>query len=107
MKNVENREVKYGKDTISHEQVQPQNRKLILNVGGFSDYIYEGSSIKVKCPVKEFNKQRIYWTKNGERIMNSGECDRSITLNVINHPEMIPVHIKVSVNGALRIFHSR
>lgn len=65
----------------------PNHRKLTLNVGGFAN-LYEGTSIKVKCPTREFNRQRIHWTKDGQRIENNA-------------------HMKVSSNGALRIFHAR
>lgn len=49
----------------------PNHRKLTLNVGGFAN-LYEGTSIKVKCPVRNFNRQQIYWTKNGKKIKNNG-----------------------------------
>ncbi|KAK5980643.1 Ig domain-containing protein, partial [Trichostrongylus colubriformis] len=47
-----------------------------------------GTSIKIKCPRKNFDKKKIYWTKNGKRIRNDA-------------------HIKVSANGNLRLFHAR
>ncbi|CAD5206224.1 unnamed protein product [Bursaphelenchus okinawaensis] len=69
------------------DQTHPGHRRLTLNVGGYAN-LYEGTSIKVKCPVKNFEKQRIFWTKDGLKVKNSA-------------------HIKVSGNGALRIFHAR
>ncbi|VDP58747.1 unnamed protein product [Heligmosomoides polygyrus] len=54
-----------------------------------------GTSIKIKCPRKNFDKKKIYWTKNGKRIRNDG------------HILHIPAHIKVSANGNLRLFHAR
>ncbi|KAI6203526.1 Ig-like domain-containing protein [Aphelenchoides besseyi] len=66
---------------------RPEHRKLTLNIGGSAN-LYEGTSIKVKCPVRNFARNRITWTKNGRRIENNA-------------------HIKVSSNGALRIFHAR
>ncbi|KAI1722523.1 immunoglobulin domain-containing protein [Ditylenchus destructor] len=70
-----------------YDQSHPNHRKLTLNVGGYAN-LYEGTSIKVKCPVRNFNRQRIYWTKDGNKIVNNA-------------------HTKVSSNGALRIFHAR
>ncbi|CAD5208958.1 unnamed protein product [Bursaphelenchus xylophilus] len=69
------------------DQLHPGHRRLTLNVGGYAN-LYEGTSIKVKCPVKNFEKQRIFWTKNGIKVKNSA-------------------HMKVSGNGALRIFHAQ
>ncbi|KAI6182267.1 ADAMTS-like protein 1 [Aphelenchoides bicaudatus] len=67
------------------DQTQPEHRKLTLNVGGYAN-VYEGTSIKIKCPARNFARHKITWTKNGQRVENSA-------------------HIKVSSNGALRIFH--
>uniref|UniRef100_F1KU82 ADAMTS-like protein 3 n=1 Tax=Ascaris suum TaxID=6253 RepID=F1KU82_ASCSU len=69
------------------DQQQSHHRKLTLNVGGRAN-LYQGTSIKVKCPVRNFAKNKIEWTKDGKKIINNA-------------------HIKVSSNGALRIFHAR
>uniref|UniRef100_A0A1I8ANC8 Ig-like domain-containing protein n=1 Tax=Steinernema glaseri TaxID=37863 RepID=A0A1I8ANC8_9BILA len=69
------------------DQQQNHHRKLTLNVGGKAN-LYLGTSIKIKCPVRNFDKHKIVWTKNGKKIVNNA-------------------HIKVSSNGALRIFHAR
>ncbi|KJH45261.1 immunoglobulin domain protein [Dictyocaulus viviparus] len=62
-------------------------KKLTLGIGGVAT-LYQGTSIKIKCPRKNFDKKKIYWTKNGKRIRNDA-------------------HIKVSANGNLRLFHAR
>ncbi|VDN91583.1 unnamed protein product [Brugia pahangi] len=63
------------------------SRKLTLNIGG-SAKLFVGTSLKVKCPVRNYAKNKITWTKDGQKITNNA-------------------HIKVSSNGALRIFHAR
>ncbi|CAJ0584163.1 unnamed protein product, partial [Mesorhabditis spiculigera] len=62
-------------------------KKLTLGIGGVAT-LYQGTSLKIKCPRKNFDKKRIYWTKDGRRIRNDA-------------------HIKVSTNGNLRIKHAR
>ncbi|VDM95256.1 unnamed protein product [Thelazia callipaeda] len=62
------------------------SRKLTLNVGG-SAKLFLGTSLKVKCPVRNYAKNKIIWTKNGKPIENNA-------------------HVKISSNGALRIFHA-
>ncbi|PAV67769.1 hypothetical protein WR25_04264 [Diploscapter pachys] len=62
-------------------------KKITLSIGGEAT-LRQGTSIKIKCPAKKFNKKKIYWTKNGQRIKNDA-------------------HIKVSSNGNLRLFHAR
>ncbi|VDK33583.1 unnamed protein product, partial [Gongylonema pulchrum] len=68
-------------------QHREQNRKLTLNIGGNAK-LFVGTSLKVKCPVRNYTKSKIIWTKDGKKITNNA-------------------HIKVSSNGALRIFHAR
>jgi hypothetical protein len=51
----------------------PEHRKLTLNVGGFAN-VYEGTSIKIKCPARNFARHKITWTKNGQKVHNSGKC---------------------------------
>lgn len=55
------------------DQTQPEHRKLTLNVGGFAN-VYEGTSIKIKCPARNFARHKITWTKNGQKVQNSGEA---------------------------------
>lgn len=70
--NDENRvESRFNGVAPTFEQPEP-NRKLTLNVGGFAN-LYEGTSIKIKCPVRNFNRNKIVWTKNGEKVHNSGD----------------------------------
>ncbi|CAG9535093.1 unnamed protein product [Cercopithifilaria johnstoni] len=82
-----------GNDKISRpipnliQQPNGHNRKLTLNIGG-SAKLFVGTSLKVKCPVRNYAKNKIIWTKDGKKIINNA-------------------HIKVSSNGALRIFHAR
>ncbi|PIO68569.1 thrombospondin type 1 domain protein [Teladorsagia circumcincta] len=79
-----------GKPQLLTNRVFEQNaneRKLTLGIGGVAT-LYQGTSIKIKCPRKNFDKKKIYWTKNGKRIRNDA-------------------HIKVSANGNLRLFHAR
>ncbi|KAL3097571.1 hypothetical protein niasHT_023371 [Heterodera trifolii] len=71
-------------ETSSSER---KHRKLTLKVGGFAN-LYEGTSVKVKCPLKGGgDRRRIVWTKDDRRVENSPR-------------------LKVSANGALRIFHA-
>ncbi|EYC10688.1 hypothetical protein Y032_0054g2496 [Ancylostoma ceylanicum] len=79
-----------GKPQLLSNRVFEQNaseKKLTLGIGGVAT-LYQGTSIKIKCPRKNFDKKKIYWTKNGKRIRNDA-------------------HIKVSANGNLRLFHAR
>ncbi|CAD6184832.1 unnamed protein product [Caenorhabditis auriculariae] len=62
-------------------------KKLTIGIGGAAT-LYQGTSIKIKCPAKKFDKKKVYWTKNGKKIRNDA-------------------HIKVSGNGNLRVFHAR
>lgn len=64
-----------------------EQKKLTLGIGGVAT-LYQGTSIKIKCPAKKFDKKKIYWKKNGKKIKNDA-------------------HIKVSANGNLRVFHAR
>ncbi|CAI5438462.1 unnamed protein product [Caenorhabditis angaria] len=64
-----------------------EQKKLTLGIGGVAT-LYQGTSIKIKCPAKKFDKKKIYWKKNGKKIRNDA-------------------HIKVSGNGNLRLFHAR
>ncbi|KAI3413968.1 hypothetical protein GPALN_011438 [Globodera pallida] len=64
-----------------------KHRKLTLKVGGFAN-LYEGTSVKVKCPLRGGgDRRRVVWSKDGQRVANS-------------------LRLKVSANGALRIFHA-
>uniref|UniRef100_A0A914GW47 Serine racemase n=1 Tax=Globodera rostochiensis TaxID=31243 RepID=A0A914GW47_GLORO len=64
-----------------------KHRKLTLKVGGFAN-LYEGTSIKVKCPLRGGgDRRRVVWSKDGQRVANN-------------------LRLKVSANGALRIFHA-
>uniref|UniRef100_A0AAF5CYM2 EGF-like domain-containing protein n=1 Tax=Strongyloides stercoralis TaxID=6248 RepID=A0AAF5CYM2_STRER len=71
----------------SYDAREDHHKKLTLNVGGYAN-LYEGTSLKIKCPAKNFDKSKIIWRKNGKNIVNTN-------------------HIKVSSNGALRIFHAK
>jgi hypothetical protein len=59
-------------DENTFEQMQPEHRKLTLNVGGVVN-LYEETSIKIKCPVRNFARHKIVWTRNGEKVQNSGK----------------------------------
>ncbi|KIH67526.1 hypothetical protein ANCDUO_02144 [Ancylostoma duodenale] len=61
-----------GKPQLLSNRVFEQNaseKKLTLGIGGVAT-LYQGTSIKIKCPRKNFDKKKIYWTKNGKRIRN-------------------------------------
>ncbi|KAK6017419.1 hypothetical protein OSTOST_17062, partial [Ostertagia ostertagi] len=63
-----------GKPQLLTNRVFEQNaseKKLTLGIGGVAT-LYQGTSIKIKCPRKNFDKKKIYWTKNGKRIRNDG-----------------------------------
>ncbi|KAF7637452.1 hypothetical protein Mgra_00003195 [Meloidogyne graminicola] len=86
-----------GNEEEEEEEMEGNNkfnqpRKLTLQIGGIAN-LYEGTSVKVKCPIKLINnnnnnKRKIIWTVNGYPIRQSSR-------------------LKISQNGALRIFNSR
>uniref|UniRef100_A0A914X1N3 Ig-like domain-containing protein n=1 Tax=Plectus sambesii TaxID=2011161 RepID=A0A914X1N3_9BILA len=60
------------------------HRRLTLRIGGKAT-LFEGTSVKVKCPAPNFERTRIVWTKDGRTLKPND-------------------HIKISKFGALRIF---
>ena len=54
------------------DQIHPHLKKLTLDIGGEAN-VYEGSNIKIKCPIKNFDKSRTTWTKDGKPIENNGK----------------------------------
>uniref|UniRef100_A0A914KVL1 Ig-like domain-containing protein n=1 Tax=Meloidogyne incognita TaxID=6306 RepID=A0A914KVL1_MELIC len=75
-------------EVTNKNKYNQQPRKLTLQIGGIAN-LYEGTSVKVKCPAKNGgNKRKINWTVNG-------------------HPLLQSSRLKISQNGALRIFNSR
>ena len=53
------------------------HRKLTLNVGGLAN-LYEGTSIKVKCPIREgIDRRQIFWVKDGQQIVDDGKFCRT------------------------------
>ena len=84
------------------EQNNQNHRKLTLNIGGVAN-LYEGTSIKIKCPVRGFDRSKIVWTKDGQKLQNNG----NLQINKRDYMVKLLAHVKVSTNGALRIFHAR
>ncbi|XP_033608182.1 protein madd-4 isoform X5 [Cryptotermes secundus] len=71
--------------TSNHSYVQqnPSKKKVTLKIGGQAT-VFWGTQIKIKCPVKRFNRTKIQWAKDHNFISNSKKY-------------------KISKKGALRI----
>ncbi|KAL1130045.1 hypothetical protein AAG570_012988, partial [Ranatra chinensis] len=67
----------------SYVQNNPAKRKLGLKIGGTAR-VYHGTQIKIKCPVKKFDRSKIQWAKDHKLITSSKKY-------------------KISKKGALRI----
>ncbi|XP_026471091.1 ADAMTS-like protein 3 [Ctenocephalides felis] len=49
-----------------------KRKKVTLKIGGAGTVFY-GTHVKIKCPVKKFNKTRILWTKDDSQITKSNK----------------------------------
>ncbi|XP_041971374.1 protein madd-4 isoform X2 [Aricia agestis] len=67
----------------SYIQHDPKKKKVTVKVGG-SATIFYGTQLKIKCPVKGYNRTRIQWAKDNQIISKSKKY-------------------KISKKGALRI----
>ncbi|KAJ9595135.1 hypothetical protein L9F63_013575, partial [Diploptera punctata] len=67
----------------SYVQSNPSKKKVNLKIGGQAT-VFLGTQIKIKCPVKRFNRTKIQWAKDNNFISNSKKY-------------------KISKKGALRI----
>nr|CAD7424513.1 unnamed protein product [Timema monikensis] len=67
----------------SYVQQNPSKKKVTLKIGGQA-VVFWGTQIKIKCPVKRFNRTKIQWAKDHNYISNSKKY-------------------KISKKGALRI----
>nr|XP_021208563.1 protein madd-4 isoform X1 [Bombyx mori] len=67
----------------SYIQHDPKKKKVTVKVGG-SATIFFGTQVKIKCPVKGYNRTRIQWAKDNQIITKSKKY-------------------KISRKGALRI----
>ncbi|CAG4995395.1 unnamed protein product [Parnassius apollo] len=67
----------------SYIQHDPKKKKVTVKVGG-SATIFYGTQVKIKCPVKGYNRTRIQWAKDHQIITKSRKY-------------------KISKKGALRI----
>ncbi|XP_037301247.1 protein madd-4 isoform X4 [Manduca sexta] len=67
----------------SYIQHDPKKKKVTVKVGG-SATIFYGTQVKIKCPVKGYNRTRIQWAKDHQIISKSKKY-------------------KISKKGALRI----
>ncbi|GLH06200.1 Papilin, partial [Gryllus bimaculatus] len=67
----------------TYKQLSPNKKRVTLKIGGRA-VIYAGTQVKIKCPVKKFNRTKIQWTKNDSYIVNNKKY-------------------KISKKGALRI----
>uniref|UniRef100_A0AAG5DTY1 PLAC domain-containing protein n=1 Tax=Anopheles atroparvus TaxID=41427 RepID=A0AAG5DTY1_ANOAO len=64
-------------------QHDPKKNKITLKIGGAATVFY-GTQVKIKCPVKRFNRTKIRWTKDQQPLLKTKK-------------------IKMSKKGALRI----
>jgi ADAMTS-like protein 1/3 len=72
-----------SKSESKYIQHDPAQNKISLKVGGAATIFY-GTQVKVKCPVKKYNRTKIKWTKDHKDLPKSRKY-------------------KVSKKGALRI----
>ncbi|BES91442.1 Thrombospondin type 1 domain [Nesidiocoris tenuis] len=54
----------------SYVQSNPIRRKVSLKIGG-SAQVFHGSLLKIKCPVKKFDRAKIQWAKDHKLISSS------------------------------------
>ncbi|XP_068083512.1 protein madd-4 [Anabrus simplex] len=54
----------------TYKQQSPNKKRVTLKIGGQA-VVYVGTQIKIKCPVKKFNRTKILWEKNNTQIVNS------------------------------------
>ncbi|XP_037082113.1 uncharacterized protein LOC119102763 [Pollicipes pollicipes] len=50
----------------SYEQETIQ-RRVTLKIGGTAS-VFKGTTVRLKCPVKQFDRSKIVWTKDGSRL---------------------------------------
>ncbi|XP_058981163.1 protein madd-4 isoform X1 [Musca domestica] len=67
----------------THIQHDPKKSKITLKVGG-AGVVFFGTQVKIKCPVKRYNRTKIKWNKDHKPLVKSRK-------------------FKVSKKGALRI----
>ncbi|XP_037882700.1 protein madd-4 isoform X2 [Glossina fuscipes] len=67
----------------THIQHDPKKTKITLKVGG-AGVVFFGTQVKIKCPVKRYNRTKIKWSKDHKPLIKSRK-------------------FKVSKKGALRI----
>ncbi|XP_026839435.1 protein madd-4 isoform X3 [Drosophila erecta] len=67
----------------THIQHDPKKTKITLKVGG-AGVVFFGTQVKIKCPVKRYNRTKIKWSKDHKPLQRSRKY-------------------KVSKKGALRI----
>ncbi|XP_039952400.1 protein madd-4 isoform X3 [Bactrocera tryoni] len=67
----------------THIQHDPKKSKITLKVGG-AGVVFFGTQVKIKCPVKRYNRTKIKWSKDHKPLARSRK-------------------FKVSKKGALRI----
>ncbi|XP_023158560.1 ADAMTS-like protein 1 isoform X2 [Ceratitis capitata] len=67
----------------THIQHDPKKTKITLKVGG-AGVVFFGTQVKIKCPVKRYNRTKIKWSKDHKALARSRK-------------------FKVSKKGALRI----
>ncbi|XP_030381112.1 protein madd-4 [Scaptodrosophila lebanonensis] len=67
----------------THIQHDPRKTKITLKVGG-AGIVFFGTQVKIKCPVKRYNRTKIKWSKDHKPLARSRK-------------------FKVSKKGALRI----
>ncbi|XP_052864156.1 protein madd-4 [Anopheles cruzii] len=64
-------------------QHDPKKNKITLKIGGAATVFY-GTQVKIKCPVKRFNRTKIRWSKDQQPLLKTKK-------------------IKISKKGALRV----
>ncbi|XP_073960715.1 ADAMTS-like no long nerve cord [Choristoneura fumiferana] len=70
-------------DNSSYIQHDPKKKKVTVKIGGSATVFY-GTQVKIKCPVKGYNRTKIQWAKDHQIISKSKKY-------------------KISKKGALRI----
>ncbi|XP_015601072.1 protein madd-4 isoform X2 [Cephus cinctus] len=72
-------------ENTTYDQPESDKKKVDLKIGGIAKVFYGTSVVKIRCPVKNFDKSQIMWTKDGTILRKSSKH-------------------KISKKGLLRIF---
>ncbi|XP_074000161.1 ADAMTS-like no long nerve cord isoform X2 [Rhodnius prolixus] len=56
----------------TYVQTNPVKRRVALKIGGTAQ-VFHGSQVKIKCPVKKFDRSKIQWAKDHKLISSSSK----------------------------------